>query len=157
MFSWLHKAMGKNNCLSLSVSDTATVTVIVWREKSLEGIVIDLAKYSSSPFFQAWLKGKASSRALRHRESRKKKREAQTGLHKWRTNGNNGIKPPCFNCVCHLTAQICVQERQHWMARGFPTEKCDFGWNRPQPTTAAKRGPVSWHYINFSCVSVVGR
>lgn len=53
MFSWLHKAMGKNNCLSLSVSDTATVTVIVWREKSLEGIVIDLAKYSSSPFFQA--------------------------------------------------------------------------------------------------------
>lgn len=55
MFSWLHKVVGKNNCLSLSLSDKATVKVIAWREKSLERIIIDLAKYSFSPFFQAWL------------------------------------------------------------------------------------------------------
>lgn len=53
MFSQLHKAMGKKS-LSLNPSDKVTVKVISWRVKSSEIISNALAKYTFSPFFQAW-------------------------------------------------------------------------------------------------------
>lgn len=35
-FFWLHRTTDKHNCLSLSLSDKATITVIALRKKSLE-------------------------------------------------------------------------------------------------------------------------